>query len=360
MLVGLGYWRFGGKMDLLSPLVLGDRQNKFERDYKVVGFLPTWMVGKTLQYCNEVDELIFLGVEVDEEGNLVWDVQGKRIKSESYVKQKRRIKECGGKNILGIKQFGDEKLIKLIGSESARANMIKQVKAVVEEEGFDGVNVDFEYQRDPGAVLEAGFVEFLRELKESGVGVISLDVFANTVIKGNTGRLNELMTVVDDLIVMAYDFHRPSSVRAGPVAPIGSSPGERNLVEITQKIVETGLPKEKIVMAYPLYGYEWKTESADFRSKTRKWSVMASYRRVKELKDGQENVIIGYDEVSMTPWLWYEKEGDIHQIYYEDMDSLKVKLDLAKQLQVGGVGFWALGYEGEDKNFWLELFKKSN
>lgn len=353
----LAYLRFGLETDLLNPLVLGDKRAKIEREYKVVGFLPTWMVGKTMEYCQEIDELVFLGVEVDEDGDLIWDLQGKKINSDLYLRQKTKISECGGKNILGIKQFDDKKLLKLVGSKEARENMVKQVKKVVEEEGFDGVNVDFEYQNNPFAVLESDFWVLLEELREADVGQISLDVFANTVIKGNGDGLKELMKMLDDLIVMAYDFHRPSSNYAGPVAPIGSRTGERNLQEITQKMVDAELEKEKVVLAYPLYGYEWETESDEFRSKTKKWSVMASYARVKELRNNEE-VVDGYDEVSMTPWLWYQKDGEIRQIYYENLNSLRVKMDLARQVQVDGVGFWALGYEGENAYLWQEMFIK--
>jgi spore germination protein len=345
-------WRDG---ELLSPLVLGDKRVAKDRDYKTVGFLPTWMIGKTMEYCEEIDELIFLGVEVDEEGDLVWDVQGKKLKGEIYLKQKKRIKECGGRNVLGIKQFDDEKLKKIISNKEVRENLIKQVKSEVDSGGFDGVNVDFEYQRNPFAVLEKDFVSFLKDLREAGVGEVSLDVFANTVIKGDGEALKELVGNLDSLIVMAYDFHRPSSLNAGPVAPIGSEPGKRNILEITQKVVESQLDKEKVVLAYPLYGYEWKTETDEYGAKTRKWSAMASYKRVKELLGGNEEIIANLDEVSMTPWLTYEKGKDIFQIYYEDLRSLKVKIDLAKQTQLGGVGFWALGYEGEDGELWAEL-----
>ena len=41
-----------------------------------------------------------------------------------------------------------------------------------------------------------------------------------------------------------------------------------------------------------------------------------------------------------------------HQIYFEDERSLKAKLELVKQTGLGGVGFWALGYEGEDEEIW--------
>jgi spore germination protein YaaH len=66
--------------------------------------------------------------------------------------------------------------------------------------------------------------------------------------------------------------------------------------------------------------------------------------------------MINWDDLSMTPWVVFEEDGEIHQIYFENEKSLKAKLDLVKQNQLGGVGFWALGYEGEDKRVW-EIMK---
>ena len=40
------------------------------------------------------------------------------------------------------------------------------------------------------------------------------------------------------------------------------------------------------------------------------------------------------------------------EIYFENERSLKAKMDLVRQNQFGGFGFWALGYEGEDTSIW--------
>jgi spore germination protein YaaH len=179
---------------------------KKEGDYKVIGFLPTWMIGKTKTYTTELDQLVFLGIEADENGDLVWELQSKKINNETYIEMKNNIRKSGGKNIVGIKQFDDEKLHKLLANESARRNLIEQIKAVVVTGNFDGVNVDFEFMNDPNAVMKDENYQFMKELKEAEVGEISLDVFANTVIKGDVGKLNRMLGVIDNLIVMLMIF----------------------------------------------------------------------------------------------------------------------------------------------------------
>lgn len=351
----VGSWFFEkGKIDILNPLGKAREIVKKKEEYEVMGFLPTWMIGKTMEYKDEINKLVFLGIEVDQNGKLVWDFQAKKIHSEEYKKLRDSIKKSGGKNILGIKLFKDEDLDKLVENERAIDNLISEISFIKKEKGFNGINVDFEYQGDPTKVLEDDFLAFLKKLKQSGLGEISLDVFANTIIKGSKERLVSLMDNLDELVIMAYDFHRPGVDFAGAVAPIKSGVGERNILEIMDKINEFGLERKKIIMAYPLYGYEWKTYTDEYGSAIKRgWYQMASWKRVNELLNGDaKNLKINWSDVSMSPWMSFENGGQIHQIYYEDLKSVSAKIDLVKQIGLKGFGFWALGYEGEDKNLW--------
>ena len=57
----------------------------------------------------------------------------------------------------------------------------------------------------------------------------------------------------------------------------------------------------------------------------------------------------------MTPWINYEENGGFRQVYYDNRKSLRYKMDVVKQAGVNGVGFWALGYEPTDADFWKDL-----
>lgn len=321
-----------------------------------MGFLPTWMVGKTIQYTNEIDKLVFLGIEVNKNGKLIWDFQSKKIYSDEYQKLKESIKKSGGKNILGIKLFKDDDLDILISNNRAIDNLILEIKKLKEEEKFDGVNVDFEYQGNPTKVLDDKFLVFLKKLKGVDLGEISLDVFANTIIKGSAKQKIELLNNVDELVIMAYDFHRPGVDFTGPVAPIKSEIGERNILELVDIINSDNLERKKITMAYPLYGYEWKTYTEEFGSAIKRgWYQMISWRRINELMKDEEFTkvaTVNWDQNSMSPWMVFKTGGQIHQIYYENLKSLGIKMDLVKQSNLGGVGFWALGYEENDRELW--------
>ncbi|HOZ80790.1 MAG TPA: glycosyl hydrolase family 18 protein [Candidatus Woesebacteria bacterium] len=380
----LGWAGLTGKIksDLLTPL--GSKKTKsVKKEEKVVmGFLPTWMVGRARMYTNQVNRLVFLGIEVDEEGSLVWEIQAKKLLGDDFKKQKELIKENGGKVILGLKQFEDNKLQRFIENEEAMATMIGEVKELVETEKLDGVNIDFEFMGDPLAVTSDSFVDFMKKIKAAELGEVSVDVFANTVIKGDGQRINNLMNEIDQLVVMAYDFHGQGSDVSGPVAPIKANVGQRSISELIENVGSKGVDYKKVVLAYPLYGYEWQTKGAEIGSETVGGGRMVSLKEAV----GYDEKEIKWDELSMTPWKewdrevtksrnvkvrlksgkyrWqkqYYTETEYYQSFFENYKSLKAKLELASNSGVGGVGFWALGYEGKTDDWWKkfsEYYKK--
>lgn len=362
----------GKTFNLLNPLSDVQKEEAKKDQPIVVGFLPTWNVGKTQIYGAEIDQMVFLGVEVSGDGGLVWDVQSKKLNGDGYLLLKNNISRTGGKNILGIKLFDDEGIEALIASDEAKNKLYTEVSNLVAAGNFDGVNIDFEYMSNPIRVLDDDFLNLLAGAKAAGWKEISLDVFANTIIKGNKEGLEKLLSNVDRAIVMAYDFRRQGSDFAGAVAPMGAEVGERSISEITQKVVDYGLDKKKIIMAYPLYGYEWETETNLLNSATR----AAGYGATVFYKDAASDPLWGisvdpkWDELSQSPWVaWQEKAqrskivtkkvgryyrkiteyytvDQWHQAYFENEKSLGIKMEATKQAQLGGVGFWALGYEG--------------
>lgn len=358
------------KRELLSPFLGRNNDKRFD-DMRVIGFLPSWSVTGMADYSGKLDELIFLGVGVDRSGELIWDGQAKTIFGDEFLMAKERVEKV----VLGIKMFDDEDLDAFLANELAWEKLVFELEELVAEEGFDGVNIDFEYGSDPLRLLSIEFFEFLVRLKEAEVGEISMDVFANTVIKGDVLKLTELIENLDSLVIMAYDFHYPGVDFAGPVAPIRSPIGQRNIWEVAEKLTQLPVEMKKIVLAYPFYGYEWETQDQLYGSKiVRGWWATASYKRVKRLiersgfvvydfrgenifeKELDENeLVLGWDKLAMSPWLVYKKDGEIRQIYYDDPKSVGLKMDLARDLGVGGVAFWALGYEGDTDDLWKAI-----
>lgn len=366
-----------GDLPMISPLGVKfvEKKEVKKPEMEMVGFLPTWMVGKTKVYGKELTQLIFLGIEVNANGSLLWDAQSRKIYNPEFLELRNSVKQNGGKVILGIKLFEDEKLDKFIQNQNARDNLMREVATIVKGGEFDGVNIDFEYMSNPTRILDDDFGTYFVDMRKSGWGRIGVDVFANTIIKGDPDRLRTFLSRIDEVVVMAYDFHRPGSDFAGAVAPMDAAPGERSIGEILRKISDENLDRSKFIMAYPLYGYEWQTATNENGSVTE----TGGYGKTVFYEDGIGFTGITMDPVAQSPWVaWVEKEkrtntitrrvgrrtvretntyfvDQWHQAYFENEDSLRVKLLAAKQAQLLGVGFWALGYEGINSNLLQDL-----
>lgn len=136
VLVGIGVglvWVFAinkQQIFFLSPAGLGEvNDNRVEM--RVVGFLPPWNINKAKIEAKTLDELVFLGIESDENGQLIWDLQSRKINNEVYLDMKQEMKNKGKKNIVGIKLFEDNKIDILLNDPASVDNLVREVEGVV-------------------------------------------------------------------------------------------------------------------------------------------------------------------------------------------------------------------------------------
>ena len=51
---------------------------------------------------------------------------------------------------------------------------------------------------------------------------------------------------------------------------------------------------------------------------------------------------IQFDETAMTPYFRYWQYGIQHEVWFEDVRSLKAKFDLIKEYGLSGAGYWQI------------------
>jgi len=120
----------------------------------------------------------------------------------------------GIKVLISVGGWGwDEEFEELAGDPDGRATFVAAVRAVVEQFGLDGADIDWEYP-DPGASSEA-FTALMSELRESLPADKLLTAAVAAVGQGAEGVSADVFGTVDFLNVMAYDgsgqHHAPIS-----------------------------------------------------------------------------------------------------------------------------------------------------
>lgn len=195
---------------------------------------------------------------------------------------------------------------------------------------LDGINIDFE-----NISLDAGepFIEFIRELsipcRQHGL-VLSVD---NYVPMGYTSHYNrkEQGVVADYVIIMGYDEHYNGSETAGSVASI-------NFVEkgIADTVAE--VPANKVINAIPFYTRIWETNGTTVSSQAVGMELAQQY-----ISD--HGIDISWDEVTCQNYGEYQSGSSYYQLWLEDADSIRVKLNIMSKYGIAGVAEWKLGFE---------------
>jgi len=150
---------------------------------------------------------------------------------------------------------------------------------------------------------------------------------------------------------MTYDYHFSGSLVTGPVAPNSGAGVESEFDTETgiQKALEV-LPADKIILGVPLYGYEWETLEPGRRSAVLPGSgIVASNRRAEEFLASCASCSAQRETAAQESYIVYldQESTTYHQIFYPDEKFMKTKINLANKYNLGGLAFWALGYEGK-------------
>lgn len=215
----------------------------------------------------------------------------------------------------------------LLSDPLKRTHLVDQLVQQVSQNGYDGVNIDFEFL---GTADRDNFTAFLQELKNRlGPGKqLSVAVFACTKAESWLAGYDyaAIGSIADRVVIMAYDYSYKTSA-AGPVAPLW-------WVKAVVNYTGTIIPAEKLLLGLPTYGYDW----GDGLKTT---TVTAS--RLNTLKE-QYQLAAHFDNASMSPYYTYiDRNGISHQVWLENKISLEAKLTLALDNQLAGVSFWRIG-----------------
>jgi spore germination protein YaaH len=195
---------------------------------------------------------------------------------------------------------------------------------------------------------------------------MGVDVIAKSLVEPQLTDVAALGPYVDYVVLMTYDFHYVGSYIAGPVAPLKGAGIKREYdVESTIQEALKVLPAEKVIMGIPLYGYEWDTitnvPGGPTVQGTGKVLTHKQVGSILEECEEEETCITGVDEDYLQPYIIKpanDGNGDYYrQIFYEDRESMKQKLDIADRYNIRGVALWALGYEQDDMTDELRSYK---
>lgn len=212
--------------------------------------------------------------------------------------------------------------------------LIWNLGSTMQEMGYKGMDFDFEYIMAGDRQAYADFVSRTRRILNEFDYQVSVALAPKTSGE-QSGLLYEgvdyglLGEAANRVLIMTYEW----GYTYGPpmaVAPI-------NMVRRVADYALTVIPKEKISLGIPNYGYDWPLP---FERGVTRAETISNLEAVQLAID--HGVEIQFDETAMSPFFRYWQYGIQHEVWFEDARSYQAKFELIKEYGLGGAGYWQL------------------
>ena len=235
-----------------------------------------------------------------------------------------------------------------LSNPDVQTQHIAALLKTVQDQGFDGIDLDYEALGSTNRDLFTAFVTSLSSTFHAQHKLVAVTVEArlNNQVPMDWHTLGQ---VSDEVRVMVYDYHSQNTGTPGAIAPIGWL---KEVLDYAQTAVDT----HKLVVGLGNYGYDW-TKSVD--GTTTSWKgTGVSFEQALALATQYGAPVIrsvgiderGYDIGSIPNFTYADATGQQHAVWFEDKSSLDLKLQLIQQYKPRGVIFWSVGLG--DKAFW--------
>jgi len=351
--------------------------NKREPPKKMIyGYLPYWSLekGKYLQY-DKLTDIAYFGLHIDEKGDFLKIKNGETVPGYNHWKNSKELddiianaKKYDVNFALTIISHVDDVSDRFLDCRECWDNLADNIIQELIQKDLKDVNLNFEYAEltpKEKAHQYTQFVDFLNKRLEATVGesTVVVSTFADSIVKERVTHIESLGKVADLLFIMGYDFHRPSSDTAGPVSPIGGKGvhAEYDLETMLHDYLAF-VPPNKILLGVPYYGYNWVVERDEKYAKRINGDDDIGYSQSQTYESIMETVItvkpeVKWDDLSKSPYFTYvsPETGSLREVYFDDVDSLRVKYEMVNDHDLAGVGIWALGYDGGYEELWRLL-----
>ncbi len=256
-------------------------------------------------------------------------------------------------------------------TQQSRETFAASCVTFIQEYGFDGVDIDWEYPVSGG--LESNITrpedkhnftlllaELRSQLDNAGDYLLTIAAPSSPIIMENI-EIDSIYQYVDWINIMTYDFHGPWGGDADAVthfnSPLYITEGDGleepyhsyfNISAAVDGYLAHGVPPEKLAFSFPFYGRGYDgvpdINNGLFQTYTGPASGGTWEADVFDYWDLAENYINvnGYtsywNNEAKEPWLYNPNTQKM--ITYDDPQSIEEKVNYLKSKNLGGAMFW--------------------
>ncbi|MDQ3547632.1 MAG: glycosyl hydrolase family 18 protein, partial [Chloroflexota bacterium] len=228
-----------------------------------------------------------------------------------------------------------DEFTKTIETPAKRDAIVAKLVTVIEASGYDGIQIDFEGVNASDANKITDFMQRLHTAFKPRGWMVSQAVIARSsdasTYWGGAYNYRELATYNDYIVIMAYDYGYAGRPDPIAVAPIW-------WVEGVADYAASRIPREKVILGIPFYGYDWNVSKGPPASSV-------SHAMAMELAE-RPGAQLDYDDGDQANRLRYKDDnGDDHEVWFESAASFEAKLRVITDNRLAGFATWRLGHE---------------
>lgn len=276
----------------------------------------------------------------------------------SLVRLKDRNPEL--KIILSVGGWGGcEPCSELFASSRGRSEFAVSAKALIEQFGADGIDLDWEYpaiEGFPGHRFvpedRHNFTLLVKELREvlGSSKEVSFAAGGFTEFLKNSIEWDQVMPVVDKVNVMTYDLVNGYSTRTGHHTPLFSCADQMESTDHAVRYLDSiGVPRNKIVIGAAFYARVWEEVSQENNGlfQQGKFKSFVAFRQLEAYFETHGPFLEWWDSTAQAPYA-YSASNRLFATY-DDQQSVSLKTRYATRHGLGGIMFWELsGDRAED------------
>ncbi len=234
--------------------------------------------------------------------------------------------------------FTNELATEFLTNDTLQNQILDEAIRIMQQKGYLGIDFDIEYV---GAQNRERYTQFLQKARDR---LKQYNYFLSTALapKQSSEQKGVLFEghdyeaqgkIVDFIFVMTYEW----GWSGGPPMAVSPINEVRKVMDYAISVV----PKDKIMMGIPLYGYDWTLPFVQGGPFARSISPQQAIQLA-----ARYNASIQYDTTSQAPFFYYtDEEGRQHVVWFEDARSIQAKFNLVKELGIRGFFYWVLGRE---------------
>ena len=212
-----------------------------------------------------------------------------------------------------------------------------------ETRSFDGITIDFEgFRSEEVKVLYNVFLEELSKVLHEKGKKLNVAIPSTQYFTGYDYRY--IGEVADKVILMAHDYEvkklNEEEMVSGyiytPLTPIASIQAD---IERCLDL-ETGIQEaEKLILQLSFNSVQWQLQEGKVINA---YPYRPTYNKIAERLQA-DYVMTYFDASSGNPYMVFTEEESTHIVWYENEESVALKMAQIKAFGLGGVSYWRLG-----------------